>query len=90
MLFLKHSVSTFLQPGGCDAEKHKNKTRVTGAEAVAQGVKASPLFFSFFEVVLQNALTCAEITLLVLTVVTLLCTQEYFTRRAPPTFEDDS
>lgn len=25
MLFLKPSVSTFLRPGGCDAEKHKNK-----------------------------------------------------------------
>lgn len=77
MLFLKHPVSTFLRPGGCDAENHKNK--------MTEGWRLAALFFF-----LQNALTCAEITSPLLTAVTPLHTREYITRRAPPTPQDDS
>lgn len=54
MLFLKHSVATFLQPAGCDAEKHKNKmtegwraARYTGCEAKALKANVVLLFFVF-------------------------------------------
>lgn len=40
MLFLKHPVSTFLRPGGCDAENHKNK--------MTEGWRLAALFFCFF------------------------------------------
>lgn len=50
MLFLKHSVSTFLRPGGCDAEKHKNKMtegwRQTGCCTVRR--KANVVLLCFY------------------------------------------
>lgn len=88
MLFLKHSVSTFLQPTGCDAEKHKNKMKegrrargYTGCKA--DTMTANILFVFFYPRLAQKGSFCADITCLLLTVVTLRA------RPVPPTSEDD-
>lgn len=101
MLFLKHSVSTFLRPGGCDAEKHKNKMsegwRQAGCCTVRRKANVVLLCFYSFSCLpshkKEKSRTCAEITLLLLAVVTPLCcscSRGCFTRRAPPTSEGDS
>lgn len=105
MLFLKHFVSTFLRPGGCDVEKHKNKMtegwRQAGRLLHGAAQRWKLMLFFCFSILFsclppqkkEKSWTCAEITLLLLAVVTPLCcscSRGCFTRRAPPTSEDDS
>lgn len=71
MLFLKHSVSTFLQPAGCDAEKHKNKmTEGWGTRCYTRAARLTLwrlMIFCFSSISSSScqkriALPCADIT----------------------------
>lgn len=101
MLFLKHSVSTFLRPGGCDAEKHKNKMtegwRQAGCCTVRRKANVVLLcFYSFSCLPSHKKRKISDLRRNYIAAVgcgdaaVLLLLTGMFYEKAPPASEDDS